>query len=60
MKREILFEKFSKKSEIDEQRASRDNRLRTKRRNESKKQTRHQRESKRTRHSKNKKKHDIK
>ena len=41
MKREIFFEKLSKKNEIDEQKANRDNRSKAKRKNELKKQTRH-------------------
>ena len=53
MKCEIFFEELSKKSEIDERKANRDNRSRAKRKNESKKQTRHQKESKKqTKHQK--------
>ena len=37
MKREILFEKFSKKNEIEKRKTSRDNRSKTKRKNEKKK-----------------------
>ena len=57
MKREIFFEKFSKKSKIDEQKKitiiARKRFEKTKRKNETKKQTRHQKKSKKTRHQMN-------
>ena len=52
----VLFEKLLKKNEIDEKRANRDNRSRTKRKSESKK-TRHSRKSKKqTKHQRKSKK----
>ena len=41
MKREILFEKLSKKNEIEKQKTNRDNCSKTKQKNEQKKQIRH-------------------
>ena len=46
MKREILFEKFSKENEIERQKANHDNCSKTRRRNERKRQTRHQKSRK--------------
>ena len=56
MKREIFLKKLSKKNEIEEQKANRDNCSKTKRKNErkirhskkSKKQTKHQKKSKKS------------
>ena len=39
MKRETFFEKFSKKNEIEKRKANRDNRSKTKRKNEKKNTT---------------------
>ena len=66
MKSEISFEKLSKENEIEKQKTSHDNCLKTKRKNERKRQIRHQRESKESRkkrhskESKNQTKHQKK
>ena len=56
----LFLKNFRKKNEIDEQKTNRDNRLKAKRKSESKK-TRHSKESKKqTKHQKKSKKNDIK